>query len=82
MGAAPGRLPQPGSGRRGGRGRVRDEVPDDAGLVVGVEEVLQRHGGEELLAIRRPEPRSGNLSRSRVSCGGKIAQDRPPAVAS
>ena len=38
---------------------MRDEVPHDAGLMVGVEEVLQRHGGEELLAIDRTEARFG-----------------------
>ena len=72
--------PDPGVER--GEVELSDEVPDDAGLVVGIEEVLEPHGGEELLAIHRPQARSGCLSRGRGSCGRTIAHGRPLAVAS
>jgi hypothetical protein len=41
----------------GGEVEGTDEVPDEAGLVVHLEEPLQGHGGDDLLAIRHTQPR-------------------------
>ena len=51
------------------RGEVEggDEVPDEAGLVVGIEQVVQRHGREELLAVGGPQTRRRS-----------VAHDLPP----
>jgi len=64
-----------------GQVELRDEVPDDAGLMVGLEEVLQGHGGEELLAIDRAEARLGTRSGGCVSRGRKIAHGRTLTMA-
>jgi hypothetical protein len=65
-----------------GQVELRDEVPDDPGLMVGIEEVLQRHGGEELLAIGHDEARFGSRNGGRGGRGRKIAHGQPLTGAS
>ena len=52
--------------RKGAEVQAQAEVPDDAGLVVGLEQVLQGHGRDDLLTVRHPQPR-----------GRSVAHDRP-----
>ena len=42
---------------QGGQVEAQHEVPDEAGLVLGLQEVLQGHARDELLAIGAAQPR-------------------------
>ena len=44
------------------------EVPDDAGLVVGVEQVLQGHGRDDLLTVRLTQTRGRSVAHDPHRC--------------
>jgi hypothetical protein len=52
---------------KGGEVEARTEVPNEARLVVGIQEALQGHGGDDLLAVNRAQPRSRTLAHGATS---------------
>src|SRR4051812_2316902 len=48
--------------------KSRAEVPDDPSLVIGLDQVLQGHGREDLLTVRLTQTRGGSVAHGPPRC--------------